>query len=151
MSEQDISLLSPYGRCSGNSVLHIESPSAVGFNPHASIFAAKLNEKRKSIQNAAHTREIDFVASASWAQSESYWPTAASILFKRCHAHRSCLARPGMFSLLVWTARMERNALARALSSSGLVSGDRRRMKMAVAAASTRDGSFLGSNSRIAS
>jgi hypothetical protein len=32
-----------------------------------------------------------------------------------------------------------------------LVSGDCRRMKMAVAAASTREGNFLGSNSRIAS
>src|SRR5713101_10066812 len=108
-------------------------------------------EKRKRIQNAAHTRAIDFVASASRAQSESYWPTAASILFEQFHAHRSCLARPGMFSLLVWMVRMARNALARALSSSGLVSVDCRRVKMAVAAASTREGNFLGSNSRIAS
>jgi hypothetical protein len=37
---------------------------------------------------------------------------------------------------------MARNALARALSSSGLVSGDCRRMKMAVAAASAREGVF---------
>jgi CheY-like chemotaxis protein len=53
MSEQDISVLSRYGRCSGNSVLHTEIPRGAGFDPHASIFGAKL---RKTIRFSGRTK-----------------------------------------------------------------------------------------------